>query len=118
MRTLGISIAVAAALAAFPALAAPKDGVTIGMTLEPTPGLDPTSGAAAAIGEIVHYNIFEGLTKINEDFSITPLLADKWSFSPDLIREPCEHNLTTNSLEDIFRMHFLADPRHFQKEAR
>jgi len=84
MRTLGISIAVAAALAAFPALAAPKDSVTIGMTLEPTPGLDPTSGAAAAIGEIVHYNIFEGLTKINEDFSITPLLADKWSFSPDL----------------------------------
>src|ERR1700722_8837245 len=84
MRTLGISIAVAAALAAFPALAASKDSVTIGMTLEPTPGLDPTSGAAAAIGEIVHYNIFEGLTKINEDFSITPLLADKWSFSPDL----------------------------------
>src|SRR3984885_7209187 len=84
MRTLGISIAVAVALAAFPALAAPKDSVTIGMTLEPTPGLDPTSGAAAAIGEIVHYNIFEGLTKINEDFSITPLLADKWSFSPDL----------------------------------
>src|SRR5271167_4109415 len=84
VRTLGISIAIATALAAFPALAAPKDSVTIGMTLEPTPGLDPTSGAAAAIGEIVHYNIFEGLTKINEDFSITPLLADKWSFSPDL----------------------------------
>src|SRR5580692_10420217 len=77
-RSLGISIALAAALAA------PKDSVTIGMTLEPTPGLDPTSGAAAAIGEIVHYNLFEGLTKINEDFSITPLLADKWSFSPDL----------------------------------
>src|ERR1700733_8241812 len=84
MRTLGISIAVAVALAAFPALAAPKDSVTIGMTLEPTPGLDPTSGQAAAIGEISHYNIFEGLTKINEDFSITPLLADKWNFSPDL----------------------------------
>src|SRR6202167_103875 len=81
--SFGISIAIAAALAAFPALAAPKDSVTIGMTLEP-PGLDPTAGAAAAIGEIVHYNILEGLTKINEDFSITPLLADKWSFSPDL----------------------------------
>src|SRR5271156_4227311 len=83
-RSIGISIAFAAALAAFPAFAAPKDSVTIGMTLEPAPGLDPTSGAAAAIGEIVHYNILEGLTKINEDFSITPLLADKWSFSPDL----------------------------------
>ena len=83
MRSLGISIALAAALAAFPALAASKDSVTIGMTLEP-PGLDPTAGAAAAIGEIVHYNILEGLTKINENFSITPLLAEKWSFSPDL----------------------------------
>ena len=31
-----------------------------------------------------HYNIFEGLTKINEDFSVTPLLAEKWTFSPDL----------------------------------
>jgi peptide/nickel transport system substrate-binding protein len=82
-RSFGIYIALAAALAAFPAFAAQKDSVTIGMTLEP-PGLDPTSGAAAAIGEIVHYNIFEGLTKINEDFSITPLLADKWTFSPDL----------------------------------
>ena len=42
MRTLGISIAVAAALAAFPALAAPKDSVVLGMVLEPAPGLDPT----------------------------------------------------------------------------
>src|SRR5271168_364246 len=84
MRTLGISIAIAAALAASSAFAQSKDSVTIGMTLEPTPGLDPTAGAAAAIGEVTHYNIFEGLTKINEDFSITPLLADKWTFSPDL----------------------------------
>jgi peptide/nickel transport system substrate-binding protein len=60
-----------------------KDSVTIGMVLEP-PGLDPTAAPAAAIGEVTHYNIFEGLTKINEDFSITPLLAEKWDFSPDL----------------------------------
>ena len=63
-------------------LAAAKDSVTIGMVLEP-PGLDPTAGAASAIAEVTHYNVFEGLTKINEDFSITPLLADKWEFSPD-----------------------------------
>ncbi len=60
-----------------------KDSVTIGMVLEP-PGLDPTAAPAAAIGEVTHYNIFEGLTKINEDFSVTPLLAEKWVFSPDL----------------------------------
>jgi peptide/nickel transport system substrate-binding protein len=36
-----------------------KDSVVLGMVLEP-PGLDPTTAPAAAIGEIVHYNIFEG----------------------------------------------------------
>ena len=36
------------------------------MALEP-PGLDPTSGAAAAIAEVTLYNIYETLTKINED---------------------------------------------------
>ncbi len=80
---LGAVFAASSALA-IPALAAAsKDSVTIGMVLEP-PGLDPTAGAAAAIGEITHYNIFEGLTKIEADFSVTPLLAEKWSFSPDL----------------------------------
>ena len=52
------------------------------MPLEP-PSLDPTTAAAAAIGEVMHYNIFEGLTKFNEDFSVTPLLAEIWSSSPD-----------------------------------
>ena len=81
---LAFSAALAASTAlALPALAASKDSVTIGMVLEPT-GLDPTTSAASAIGEITHYNIFEGLTKINEDFSVTPLLAEKWTFSPDL----------------------------------
>ncbi len=65
------------------AQAAVKDSVTIGMALEP-PGLDPTTGAAAAIGEVTHYNIFEGLTKIQQDFSVTPLLASQWTFSKDL----------------------------------
>jgi peptide/nickel transport system substrate-binding protein len=82
-QLLPLSIIFAVWLAPCMALSAPKDSVSIGMVLEP-PGLDPTSGAAAAIGEVVHYNIFEGLTKINEDFSITPLLAERWSFSPDL----------------------------------
>jgi peptide/nickel transport system substrate-binding protein len=82
-NSLGVIVAASAAFIAWGALAAPKDSVTIGMVLEP-PGLDPTTGAAAAIGEITHYNIFEGLTKINADFSVTPLLAESWSLSPDL----------------------------------
>ncbi len=59
-----------------------KDALVLGMTLEP-PGLDPTAGAAAAIGEVTHYNIYEGLTKITADGSVAPLLAESWSVSPD-----------------------------------
>ncbi|HYM31115.1 MAG TPA: ABC transporter substrate-binding protein [Candidatus Cybelea sp.] len=82
---LGVS---AFSLALLPALSndavaqGKKDSVVLGMVLEP-PGLDPTMGAAAAIGEITHYNIFEGLTKINADGSVTPLLAQSWSISED-----------------------------------
>ena len=60
-----------------------KDSVVLAMALEP-PGLDPTAGAASAIAEITQYNIFETLTKINSDGSVTPLLAESWEVSPDL----------------------------------
>ncbi|GKT20396.1 ABC transporter substrate-binding protein [Acidovorax sp. SUPP3334] len=60
-----------------------KDAVTLAMTLEP-PGLDPTAGAASSIGEITLYNVFEPLTKINADGSVSPLLAESWEVSPDL----------------------------------
>jgi peptide/nickel transport system substrate-binding protein len=60
-----------------------KDAVVIGMVLEPSPGLDPTMAPAAAIGEIVHYNVLEGLTKINMDGTVTPLLAESWTMDPD-----------------------------------
>jgi peptide/nickel transport system substrate-binding protein len=56
--------------------------VRLAMVLEP-PGMDPTVAPAAAIGEIVHYNVLEGLTKINVDGSVTPLLADSWTMEPD-----------------------------------
>jgi peptide/nickel transport system substrate-binding protein len=82
-RAQRLLLSVAIAFAASAGFALAKDSITIGMVLEP-PGLDPTTAPAAAIGEVVHYNIFEGLTKINEDFSVTPLLAEKWTFSPDL----------------------------------
>jgi peptide/nickel transport system substrate-binding protein len=59
-----------------------KDSVVLGMILEP-PGLDPTTAPAAAIGEVVHYNVLEGLTKINVDGKVTPLLATDWTSDPD-----------------------------------
>ncbi|SCB47610.1 peptide/nickel transport system substrate-binding protein [Bradyrhizobium yuanmingense] len=84
-RKLSI-VAFAAALVAapLPVLAqSKKDSVVMGMTLEP-PGLDPTNAAAAAIAEVTLYNIYETLTKINEDGSTSPLLAESWTASPDL----------------------------------
>jgi len=76
------SVLVAAAVAA-PVLAqSKKDTAVIGMTLEP-PGLDPTAGAASAIGEVVLYNVLETLTKIEPDGSTAPLLAQSWSVTPD-----------------------------------
>jgi peptide/nickel transport system substrate-binding protein len=59
-----------------------KDSAVLAMVLEPT-GLDPTTAPAAAIGEIVHYNILEGLTKIGMNGAVTPLLAESWSMDPD-----------------------------------
>ncbi|MBE7942238.1 MULTISPECIES: ABC transporter substrate-binding protein [Ramlibacter] len=83
-RTLLTAAAAGALPLALPALAqGRKDRVTLAMQLEP-PGLDPTANAAAAIGEITLYNIFETLTKIGSDNKVTPLLAESWEVSPDL----------------------------------
>src|SRR4051812_28444633 len=60
-----------------------KDSVVMGMQLEP-PGLDPTTAAAAAIGEVTLYNVYETLTRINEDSSVAPLLAESWDVAQDL----------------------------------
>ncbi len=86
-RTVLTSTAATAAMVTLPfdvAAQGKKDTVVLGMTLEPTPGLDPTGGAASSIAEIVQYNVFETLTKINSDGSVSPLLAEKWEVSPDL----------------------------------
>ena len=85
-RHLIATAASGATLAALPLAAtaqAKKDAVVLAMTLEP-PGLDPTAGAASAIAEIVQYNVFETLTKINSDGTVSPMLAEKWEVSPDL----------------------------------
>lgn len=77
--------ALAALIAAAPSQAqVKKDSLVLAMTLEPSPGLDPTGGAASAIAEVSLYNIFETLTKINSDSRTTPLLAESWTVSPDL----------------------------------
>ena len=85
LSMIGLTVCVAASVYVFSSSAQAqtrKDSVVLGMILEPT-SLDPTTAPAAAIGEVVHYNILEGLTKINVDGSITPLLAESWVMDAD-----------------------------------
>lgn len=86
-RSVLTSTAATAALSALPFSAhaqSKKDSMVLAMSLEPSPGLDPTAGAATSISEVSLYNILETLTKINSDGSVTPLLAESWEISPDL----------------------------------
>ena len=76
-----ITVSVAVGLISIGAAQA-KDSLTIGFTLEP-PHLDPTAGAAAAIDEIVYANVFEGLTRIDQNGVVQPQLATSWDISGD-----------------------------------
>jgi len=68
--------------AAEPAAAAPKTSLVVGMAVEP-PGLDPTVAAPVAIREVTWVNLYEGLTRIDRDGRVRPLLARSWEISPD-----------------------------------
>lgn len=47
------------------------------------PGLDPTANTAAAIDRVVWSNIYETLTKVNDQGQLIPGLAKRWEISPD-----------------------------------
>jgi len=77
----GLALAAVALLCgASPAPA--KDTLTLGMAVEPT-GLDPTISAPVAIREVTWGNLYEGLTTLDKDGRIQPLLATSWTVSPD-----------------------------------
>ena len=83
LHTLRASLCTAAltvSLVAAPAQA--RDAISIGLIQEP-PGLDPTIRTAAIINYISMMNIFEGLTKLNEDGTYSPNLAKSWEVTPD-----------------------------------
>ncbi len=81
LRLAALAVLVAAGVAPGVALAARTD-ITVGMVLEP-PGLDPTSGNAAATDEVTYANIFEGLTRIDSAGAVQPDLAKSWDISAD-----------------------------------
>lgn len=56
--------------------------LTITLSAEP-PGLDPTTSPAATIKRVVHYNLFEGLLKVDRTGKVVPALAKTFTVSPD-----------------------------------
>jgi ABC-type transport system substrate-binding protein/ABC-type dipeptide/oligopeptide/nickel transport system permease component len=71
-----------AMLLALPAAA--RDTLTLGTQLEP-PGLDPTTSASAAIGELLFPSIYEGLIHLGPGGVEEPGLATSWEISSDLL---------------------------------
>ncbi len=57
---------------------------TIGLQLEP-PTLDLTASPAAAIPQVLLYNVYETLVRLEQDGSITGLLAESWDVSDDAL---------------------------------
>lgn len=54
----------------------------VAATVEPST-LDMTSGAAVAPAQVQLYNVYETLVKIDVEGALQPLLAQRWSVSPD-----------------------------------
>ncbi|HLR12662.1 MAG TPA: ABC transporter substrate-binding protein [Burkholderiaceae bacterium] len=76
-------VALSALSLPFPTMASAADSrVVIGVSLAPD-SLDPTRTDAAIIGEITLGNILEGLTRVNENGTVEPLLATSWSEESD-----------------------------------
>lgn len=82
MRKLFIAAAVASAVLTPLSAQSANDSANFAMRLEP-PGLDPRTGAAAAISSITLYNVFEGLTRIDASGDVQPNLAESWTVSDD-----------------------------------
>lgn len=54
----------------------------VGATAQP-PTMDPTANDAAAIAQVMLYNVYETLVKVDSQGKLQPLLAQRWDVSPD-----------------------------------
>ena len=88
-RTLAVAIGLAltSILAACAPAAAPSPSVaqrtlSVGATLEPA-SMDPWHNPAASIPQVLLYNVYETLVKVDSSGNIKPLLAQAWEVSPD-----------------------------------
>jgi peptide/nickel transport system substrate-binding protein len=96
----------------------PGGALTIALSAEP-PGLDPTTSPAATIKRVVHYNLLEGLLKVDRGGKVAPALAKSYSVSKDgkeytFILHPGIkfHDGTPCTAEDVkFTFERLLDPK-------
>ncbi len=56
--------------------------LTVGATLEP-PAMDPFHNTAASIPQVLLYNVYETLLKVDSEGKLRPLLAETWEVSAD-----------------------------------
>src|SRR6218665_3336956 len=105
LKAFGLALAVTTAMAGI-AMAQPTE-VRIGVALEP-PALDPTAGAAEAIDIVVYQNVFEGLTRVDQNGAVQPGLAESWTISEDGLTYTFKlhdgvtfHDGTTFDAEDV-----------------
>jgi len=79
---LGIGFCGLGAGAALAQNPTPGGTLTVTLSAEP-PGLDPTTSPAATIKRVVHYNLFEGLLKVDRNGKVVPMLAKSYAVSKD-----------------------------------
>ncbi|HEY3338336.1 MAG TPA: ABC transporter substrate-binding protein [Propionicimonas sp.] len=82
-----VVLALTVILAACTPTAAPSPSVaqrtlSVGATLEPA-SMDPWHNTAASIPQVLLYNVYETLVKVDSSGNIKPLLAQAWEVSPD-----------------------------------
>jgi peptide/nickel transport system substrate-binding protein len=80
VRALGALALVVAAIGAQGQALAASSSVTVGISVAPKT-LDLTTTADAAIPEVLLYNVYEGLVKLDSSGNVVPLLADSWKVS-------------------------------------
>lgn len=86
-QAVAVGLALTLILAACTPAAAPTPSVaqrtlSVGATLEPA-SMDPWHNTAASIPQVLLYNVYETLVKVDSTGNIKPLLAQAWEVSPD-----------------------------------
>lgn len=77
-----MAVAVLALLMGTPGLTDTPPSLRVDLQLEP-PHLDPTRTASATTAETAHFNVFQGLTRIDRHGEVHPALAQHWEVSDD-----------------------------------